>query len=164
MVVDALALSVNWHFHARGQALVAEGRRSGQDLLLVKPMSYMNLSGRVVADFLKGKDDEFLVVVDDVDLELGTIRLRKGGGTSGHNGLASIIESLGTDEFSRLRMGVGPRPDGAELSDYVLESFPASELQQIPEIVDRAGDAILLMLARGIDIAMNEVNAGSPAG
>lgn len=159
MVVDALALSLDWRFRPQGQALVAKGRRNNSDLWLVKPMSYMNLSGQVVRQMVSKSDEEYLVVVDDVDLEFGTIRLRKSGGTSGHNGLASIIEHLGTEEFPRLRIGVGPRPDGAELSDYVLESFPAHQLKQVPEIVNRAGDAVLLTQARGIDVAMSQVNA-----
>ena len=158
MVVDALAHNLGLRFKPSGDALVAKGSCSNQNLHLVKPLTYMNRSGRVVKDVLADNKDDFLVVVDDVDLEFSRLRLRKQGGTSGHNGLESIAERLDTEEFPRLRLGIGPRPDGAELSDYVLQRFSADELENLKDLISRAADACLLVLEKGIDNAMNEVN------
>lgn len=160
MVADALALELGWRFRPHDQALIAEGRYRLQELRVVKPLSYMNRSGAVLKGVLDRRADNFLVVADDVDLEWGRLRLRLKGGTSGHQGLASISDHLGTDEFPRLRMGVGPRPDGAELSDYVLSSFSKAELKKLPSIIERAKEAVLLAATQGIDVAMNQVNAG----
>lgn len=158
MVADALALELGWRFRPHGQALIAEGRYRLQELWLVKPLSYMNRSGQVVKDVLEKCSDDFLVVVDDVDLEWGQLRLRKRGGTSGHNGLDSIRDHLGGEDFPRLRIGIGPRPEGAELSDYVLSPFSKTELAELPGMIERARDAVLLATSEGIDIAMNKVN------
>jgi PTH1 family peptidyl-tRNA hydrolase len=158
MVADALALELGLRFRAKDQALIAEGRYRSEELWLVKPLSYMNLSGAVVKDVLEERGDRFLVVVDDVDLEVGRLRLRKQGGTSGHNGLASVAEHLGTESFPRLRVGIGPRPEGAELTDYVLSAFSKRELSELPEIIERAKQAVLLAISQGIDVAMNKVN------
>ena len=158
MVADALALELGWRFRAKDQALIAEGRYRSEELWLVKPLSYMNRSGVVVKEVLAKRDVDFLVVVDDVDLESGRLRLRKQGGTSGHNGLASIAEHLGTESFPRLRVGIGPRPEGAELTDYVLSAFSKQELSELPEIIERAKEAVLLVVSQGIDVAMNQVN------
>jgi len=158
MVVDALAMHFRLKFRRSGGALVARGTYSGKEFMLVKPLSYMNLSGKVVREVLKKRKDEFLVVVDDVDLEFSRLRMRKRGGTSGHNGLSSIEEFLGTEEFPRLRIGIGPRPEGSELSEYVLTNFTRFEMDKLQDLVGRAGDAVLLVLDRGIDMAMNMVN------
>jgi PTH1 family peptidyl-tRNA hydrolase len=158
MVVDALALGFGWRFRPKAKTLVAQGKYRSQELWLVKPLSYMNRSGAAVSQVLSRRDDSFLVVVDDVDLEFPRIRLRKQGGTSGHNGLASIRDHLGTEEFPRLRIGVGPRPEGAELSDYVLAPFSRAELKELPFVIERAADTVLLAASQGIDTAMNQVN------
>lgn len=125
---------------------------------IIKPMTFMNRSGRAVKEVLAVHHDRFLVVVDDVDLEFGRLRIRKQGGTSGHNGLASIAEYLETEEFARLRIGAGPRPLGEELSDYVLSPFSSSQMEDLQVLIQKAKDAVLLTAARGIDAAMNEVN------
>ncbi|MBD3284714.1 aminoacyl-tRNA hydrolase [candidate division WOR-3 bacterium] len=158
MVVDALAHHLSMRFKPGDEALVAEGSCSGKALRLVKPLSYMNQSGRVLKRILAGNHDDFLVVVDDVDLEFTRLRLRKQGGASGHNGLESVAYHLGTEEYPRLRLGIGPRPPGADLSDYVLETFSPDELEEVKVVVSRAADACLLVLEKGIDVAMNEVN------
>ncbi|MBN2378756.1 aminoacyl-tRNA hydrolase [candidate division WOR-3 bacterium] len=158
MVVDALAEHLRLRFRISGQALIAKGSYSGKKLWLVKPLSYMNLSGQVVKQVLSKHTDDFLVVVDDVDLEFSTIRLRKQGGTSGHNGLASISDCLDAEDFPRLRIGIGPRPEGFELSDYVLSNFTPDEFSELQEIIGRAADAVLLVITQGMDIAMNQIN------
>ncbi len=162
MVTDALALRWKWRFRAWQESLVAKGIREGSDVWLVKPLSYMNRSGRVVARTLAHRADEFIVVVDDVDLPFGTLRLRKQGGTSGHNGLASISDHLHTEEFLRLRIGIGPRPLGEDLSDYVLAQFTRPELDELPAVIDDACFAVKAVIASGIDVAMNEVNVSPP--
>lgn len=159
MVVDSLAIRLDLRFRLHEEAFVARGKYAGEELTLVKPLSYMNLSGRVVRNTLQEKEDDFLVVVDDVDLSFGQLRLRKLGGTSGHNGLTSIQEYLGTEEFARLRIGIGPRPETGELSDYVLSTFSPPELKQLPDVIDEARDAVLFVMERGMDAAMNRVNA-----
>ncbi len=164
MVVDAIALKKGFKFKPWRQSLRAMGRYSQAELWLVKPMTYMNCSGDAVKQTLKENPDQYIVIVDDVDLDFGRILLRKHGGTSGHNGLASICSSLGSEDFPRLRVGVGPRPDGAELSDYVLSSFSKQELEELPDIINRAKDAILLAASRGIDVAMNHVNSFQGSG
>lgn len=158
MVADALAIELGWRFRPRGQALVAKGKHRVEELWLVKPLSYMNRSGAVVKEILAKRDAFFLVVADDVDLEWGHLRLRRQGGSSGHQGLASIRDALGTEDFPRLRIGIGPRPEGTELSDYVLSSFSPAELKELPSIIERAKEALLLAASEGIDIAMNKVN------
>ncbi|NLI98131.1 aminoacyl-tRNA hydrolase [bacterium] len=158
MTVDAVAIGMRSRFKIEGEALVSKGSYKGCNFSLVKPLSYMNLSGRVVRDYLKRNNDGYLVVVDDVDLPFGTLRIRKQGGDGGHNGLASVIEYMGTEDFARMRVGVGPRPEGCDLSDYVLSSFSRDELKQLPWLVDISRDAVLLVIKEGIDIAMNEVN------
>lgn len=159
MVADSLAIRFKLRFRLHDEAFIARCKHADEDLMLVKPLSYMNLSGRVVRNILKDNDDDFLVVVDDVDIPFGHLRLRKLGGTSGHNGLESIQTYLGTDDFARLRVGIGPRPAGQELSDYVLSMFTPPELKQLPTVIEEASDAVLLVVENGIDIAMNSVNA-----
>jgi len=159
MVADALAMDLGLRFRVSGEALVARASRGGEGLVIVKPLSYMNRVGRVLKEVLAKRNDSFLVVTDDVDLVLGCFRLRKKGGAGGHNGLASIIEHLGTEEFARLRVGIGPRPDGAELSDYVLAPFSSDEKEVLGEIIAEARDAVTLVFNQGMDAAMNKVNA-----
>jgi PTH1 family peptidyl-tRNA hydrolase len=158
MVSDALALERGWRFRSWKNSLVATGRFKQEELWIIKPMTYMNESGRAVKEALAAHDDRFLVVVDDVDLDFGYLRIRKQGGTSGHNGLASIAQHLETEEFPRLRIGLGPRPDGADLSAYVLSPFTQSQIDDLQMIIQKAKDAVLLTAVRGIDVAMNEVN------
>ncbi len=164
MVLDSVALKLKLKFRASGQALAAKGSSKGHDFVLVKPLSYMNLSGVVVRDYLKRHRDDFFVVVDDVDLPFGTLRLRTKGGDGGHNGLASIIDYLDTEEFARLRIGIGPRPAGTDLSDYVLAPFSRDEMKNLPFLVERSGDAVLLTINEGVQMAMNEINASRDTG
>jgi PTH1 family peptidyl-tRNA hydrolase len=128
---------------------------------LLMPQTYMNLSGRAVAEIQrKGglEPADFLVVADDIHLPLGTLRLRATGGAGGHNGLKSIVEHLGSDQFARLRLGVG-RPDSAEeFADYVLDRFRKSEEPVVSEAVERAGRASLAWAREGLATALNRLH------
>lgn len=145
----------------QGDFLSGSGRIAGRAVELCLPLTYMNLSGmavRQLLSFLSKEPSDLLVVCDDVNLPLGQLRLRRGGSDGGHNGLRSIIEQLGTEEFARLRLGVGGAPEGADLADYVLETFAADELAAVDDMVVRACDAVKLLLARSMDRAMREHN------
>lgn len=142
-------------------ALVASARHNGQRLLLLKPMTFMNRSGQAVAAHARNGVDELsdlMVVVDDVHLPLGKLRLRREGSAGGHNGLKSIIERVGGPGFPRLRIGVGAAGPGGELIDHVLGSFRPEEREAVDEALDRAVDALLTYVEDGIDRAMDRFN------
>jgi PTH1 family peptidyl-tRNA hydrolase len=144
----------------RFRALVWECWIDDMRIALAKPQTYMNLSGvaaQQIVHWYKAPLDDVLVVYDDVDLERGTIRLRERGSAGGHNGLASIIESLGTTEVPRLRIGIG-RGRGATTS-HVLSGFSKEESSFASDIIDRAADAVDLWLSEGPIVAMNQVNS-----
>ena len=144
------------------KALIGKGLVGGQKVVLVKPQTYMNLSGesvREVIDFYKiDEKDELIVISDDVSLDVGQIRIRKKGSAGGHNGLKNIILHLGHDEFQRVRMGVGEKPEGYDLVDYVLGHFSSEEREIMDESAKRAADAIEVMMTDGTDAAMNQYN------
>jgi len=162
-VIDALAQrhSVNsWSEKFGG--LEAKIRCNEMSVILVKPLSYMNLSGQAVqgfSAFYKVETPDILVIVDDVELPLGRLRARPGGGAGGHNGLKSVIQSLGTEDFPRLRVGVGRGDDGKNLSNFVLGRFTEDEHEIISAAVLRAADATELFIDKGIGPAMNMFNA-----
>lgn len=144
-----------------GPYVYLEGELVGKQFMLVKPTTFMNDSGKVLTS-LKSRGvfkdlSEVLVIVDDVDLELGRIRLRAEGSAGGHNGLKSIIMHIGTQKFARLRVGVGPRPNGVDLVKYVLSSFHSDELQQIDEILVKAADAAKVWILNGFESAQKMV-------
>jgi PTH1 family peptidyl-tRNA hydrolase len=143
----------------RDGAARAEVRRPAGDVLLVKPMKYMNLSGGPLKAAIRNREvdlrDEVLIICDDIDLPLGRIRLRRGGSAGGHNGLRDIISSFGTNEFNRLRVGIGR---GGETIDHVLATFRPGERELASEAIATAADAAELWLAAGIDEAMNRFN------
>lgn len=135
---------------------------SGEKVLVMKPVTYMNLSGEAVrpaADFYKVPPEHILVVSDDTALAVGRLRIRKGGSAGGHNGLKNIIQQLGTDQFPRLRVGVGekPHPD-YDLADWVLGRFTGEDKKAIDASVRRAADAVECILKDGLDRAMNKFN------
>lgn len=144
---------------APAEALMAKWRPAGA--LLAKPLTFMNLSGHAAGDLLRFfKIDlaDLLVVVDDVNLELGRLRARAGGSAGGHNGLKSVIAQLGTDGFARLRIGVGRGDARRDLADHVLATFDADERPIAAETAGRAADAIELFVAEGIGAMMNRYN------
>ncbi len=128
----------------------------GHDLVLVKPLTYMNLSGRAIRPFFRqGKDREGLIVIhDDLDLPPGKIKLKRNGSSGGHRGVQSIIESLGTADFYRIKIGIG-RPVGKPAEIYVLERIPPSERETISDAVSRAARAALDIISFGLERAMN---------
>ena len=135
-----------------------------EPVLLAKPLTFMNLSGQSVqelAQFHKVDVADVLVVADDVNLPLGRLRARRGGSAGGHNGLKSIAQSLGTDQFPRLRVGVGGGDPGRDLSSHVLGQFEADEREEIADAVVRAADAVEVFVSEGIDQVMNRFNADS---
>jgi PTH1 family peptidyl-tRNA hydrolase len=157
-----LAARANATGRLHADCWTAECRLGELDVLLAKPLLYMNLSGGPVARLLAeggGSPGELTVLVDDVALELGTVRVRERGSHGGHNGLRSIGEALGTDDYPRVRIGVrrGELPPG-DLADYVLSGFPGEELALVREAVTLAADATLCLLAEGPAAAMNRFN------
>ena len=147
---------------ARFKALTADASIGGQGVLVMKPATYMNLSGEAVGEaarFYKLTQDHVLVISDDVDLPLGKLRLRTGGSAGGHNGLKSVIQHLGSDQFPRLKVGVGgkPHPD-YDLADWVLGRLQGEDKKMMDETVQRAADAVECLLRDGINKAMNQFN------
>lgn len=133
----------------------------GQKVILIKPQTYMNLSGNCVkqfADFYKIEKENILVIYDDMDIEPGTIKIRKKGSAGGHNGMKSIIQMLGTEEFPRIRIGIGrPEHNGDEIN-YVIGAIPKEEIPKLEEGTEKAKEAIIEILKNGIDKAMNKFN------
>jgi len=167
VAVDALAKRLGTAFgREKYDAHIAEVRCDGQKVLLLKPLTFMNRSGRSVAQAARnGVDDmdDLLVVVDDINLPLGRLRLRQGGSAGGHNGLKSIIAHLGTDAFPRLRMGVGGKEAGRHLTDHVLGKFRPEERPDVDSMVARSVDAMVMFIESGIEPTMNAFNRDTPA-
>ena len=159
MVVDALAERTGAEsFRAKFSGEIARTELRGEDALLLKPMTYMNLSGDSVqpcAAFFKIPVDRVVVIHDELDLPFGELRLKKGGGHAGHNGLRSLIQRMGAD-FGRIRMGIGRPPPTfrGDVADFVLSGFSAEERERLPKIVENGGKAVLDIAARGFDAAM----------
>jgi len=161
MVVDELARRHNGSFRAKFSGRLAEMRMGEARVALLEPETYMNDSGRSIASaarFFKIPPEDVLVVHDDVDLDVGRLQARAGGGLAGHNGLRSIAQILGTSEFLRLRVGVGrpERGDPRPVADYVLSPFSAEDDADV--IVARAADAVESVLAEGLDTAQQRFN------
>jgi PTH1 family peptidyl-tRNA hydrolase len=145
----------------RGIALVGWGLLDGSRLGVMKPITFMNLSGRAVRDVSQYYDVEpadLLVVYDDLNLPLGTIRLRTGGSAGGHNGIQNVVDVLKTDAFPRLRIGIGNAYARGRQADYVLSPFSSKDREVVDEAVVRATDAIEAFVREGIDVAMNRFN------
>lgn len=143
-------------------ALYGKGRIGGEKIVAVKPLSFMNLSGgpiRSMTDYFKvNPEQELIVIYDDIDLDPGQLRIRKKGSAGGHNGMKDIIQKLGTQNFIRVKVGVGAKPKGWDLADYVLSRFSTQERKAIDEAIERAAKAVAMILEEGVDAAMNEYN------
>ncbi|MBR6665775.1 MAG: aminoacyl-tRNA hydrolase [Lachnospiraceae bacterium] len=165
-VIEALAdvagISVMERKH---KAIIGKGVLDGQRVILVKPQTYMNLSGesvRDVIDYYKlDATQDLIVISDDTSLDVGNIRVRKKGSAGGHNGLKDIIAHLGHDTFMRVKMGVGEKPKGYDLADYVLGHFTGDERKVMDEAAKTAVEAIRMMMSGDIDRAMNQFNRKS---
>lgn len=162
-VVDYLARGPGvGPFRSQFQSLVAEATEGGDKVLLVKPETFMNLSGRAVrsiADFYKVPLENLLVVCDDFNLPLGKIRARANGSHGGQNGLRNVQEQLGTDAYARMRIGVG-QPEPGDAVDFVLSRFKPGERATVEDAVAKAAGAVLVWLRQGLDACMNVANAG----
>ena len=165
-VVDLLARRGSIGFEsAPAEALIAKWRRPEEAVLLVKPLTFMNLSGQAIGElarYFKIEVADLIVVVDEVHLPLGKLRARKRGSAGGHNGLKSVIAHLG-DEFARLRLGVGRGADQRNLADHVLSRFEKDEMAEVERMTARAADASEMFITSGIEAVMNAFNGGDPA-
>jgi peptidyl-tRNA hydrolase, PTH1 family len=148
-----------------GKALVGRGMLAGEVVVLAKPQTYMNLSGLSVRDLLAKYEldvRDLLVMWDEAQLPLGTIRIHPDGSAGSHNGAKSVIGSLGTQEFARLRLGCGPDHPVSSRKEYVLRPMKKAELEIAAEMIGQAGDAVEMILKQGIDAAMNKYNRRKP--
>ena len=162
MAVDAIADALNIPVSTiKFKGLYGEGRAFGKKVRLLKPTTYMNESGqsvRACMDYFKIEPEEVLVLVDDIDIAFGTIRLRKSGSAGTHNGLKSIIYQLQSDQFPRLKIAVGKKNPHMDLANFVLSTFTDEEEKVMAETIEKAKDAALLFLKSGLDEAMNTYN------
>jgi PTH1 family peptidyl-tRNA hydrolase len=165
MVADLLADRMGGRFKAhKGRADVVEGRLSGQRVILAKPKCYMNESGGPVAslrDFFKVPAERIVVVYDELDIPYGTLRLKKGGGANGHNGVKSITKALGTGDYLRVRFGIGRPPGRQDPAAFVLKDFSSTEKKELPFHVDRAADAVEALVAGTLEAAQNVFHVDS---
>ncbi len=149
----------------RVSARTARATCGGRDVLLVQPLTFMNLSGKAVQAILNchgASPSDMIVVLDDADLELGVLRIRQRGGSGGHKGLQSILEGVGTDAFCRVRIGVGRGPTGGDLARFLLTPLTGDDWERLKETVQKAADAVEMILENGADAAMNRYNASAP--
>lgn len=163
LVVDELARRSGVELRTKQcQALTARARIAGQEILLVKPQTYMNLSGVAVAQLKEkyevARTDEILVISDELALPFGRIRLRRGGSAGGHNGLKSIIARLGSEDFPRLRIGIAPEHPISDAAAFVLAEFSREQRAALDEIIGRAADAAEVLCQEGIEKAMSRFN------
>jgi PTH1 family peptidyl-tRNA hydrolase len=162
MLIDRLAVRLNAHgMKLQSKAIVMSALYEERKVILAKPQTYMNLSGQSVQGllhFYKLPPENLLVAHDDLDLPFGTLRIRPAGGPGGQRGMASTIEQLGTKEFPRLRLGIGRPPGRMDPKDYVLQDFSKDDIKLLPEVLDRAADAALEFVLKGLNAAMNKYN------
>ncbi|MEO2262692.1 aminoacyl-tRNA hydrolase [Dorea sp. YH-dor228] len=162
-VIDTLAEKYNISVDARkSRAFIGKGMIEGQKVILVKPQTYMNLSGesiRGLVDYYKiDVEHELLVIYDDISLDVGQLRIRKKGSAGGHNGIKNIIANLGTQNFPRIKVGVGEKPKKYDLADYVLSHFSKAERELMEEGYQKAVKAVEMLLDGEMEAAMNEYN------
>lgn len=157
-ISDDYDISLDFKKH---QAICGKGMIAGEKIILAQPQTFMNLSGesvRALVDFYKISPEDLIIIYDDISLPPGQLRIRKKGSAGGHNGIKNIIAHLGTDEFPRIKIGVGEKPGGWDLKDYVLSRFPSEEEPTIREALKMVSKACEVMIFRGIQEAMNEYN------
>lgn len=167
LVVEKLAREFGVEFRpGKGQYLIAERHFSGREIVLIKPTSYMNLSGQPILQIVEKEDvfhENILVVCDDINLPFGKIRIRARGSDGGHKGLASIIYYIGTQNFPRLRIGIRTDDDFADIKDYVLSEIPMRSVETLDAILSKCVETIYCFINEGIEAAMCKFNAVIPA-
>lgn len=162
MVLDRLAARENFTFREdkKLKSFIAKVRLNGEEFLLVKPTTFMNLSGealRAVIDYYKIEIKDILVIYDDLSLDLGRIRFRANGSDGGHNGIKSIIQHLGGNKFARLKVGIGPQPP-IPAENFVLQNFSKEQLETLKTVLDKSLDATMCYFSEGIEKAQNKFN------
>ncbi len=157
-IADDYNIALNQNKH---KAICGTGYIEGEKVILAQPVTYMNLSGesvRELVDYYKVSAQDIIVIYDDISLDVGQLRIRKKGSAGGHNGIKSIISHLGTDEFPRIKIGVGEKPKDWDLADYVLSRFKEDEEKVIREALKDSSDACRMIISDGMDAAMNKYN------
>ncbi len=153
-------LSINMN-KIKFKGLCGEGRVGQNRLILLKPQTFMNNSGesiRMCLDFYKVPSEKLLIIVDDIDIEFGQLKIKKNGSAGTHNGLKSIISHISTKDFPRIKVGIGYKIDGEDLADFVLSRFTPKEASHIEKAIEAAADAAIYIIENGIDSAMNTYN------
>ena len=143
------------------KGLIGKGEIEGQKVILLKPQTYMNLSGesiKEVVEFYKIEIDKLLIIYDDMDVDIGKIKLRKKGGAGSHNGMKSVIDCLNSEEFSRIRVGIGKPEDKSDMINYVLGYIPENEVKELDTATTIAKNAVIDFILCGIDNTMNKYN------
>jgi len=157
-------LAAHWSITAlkvQGKAIISTAQYAGKKVILAKPQTYMKLSGQAVSalmNFYKVPLEHLLVIHDDVDIPFGTIRIRPGGGFGGQKGVGSIIEKLGTQEFARMRLGVGRPPGQMDTANYVLQSFSKEDEEFLQSVFAKSDEAVETVITEGLNTAMNRFN------
>jgi len=168
LTADVLAARAGARFKAgKFRTLAADGRLAGQSVTIIKPLTFMNESGGPVTGvcgFYHLGPDRLVVIHDELDLPFGTVRLKLGGGDNGHNGLRSVTGRLGTREYYRVRIGIGRPPGRMDPAAFVLRDFSAAERKELPLMLERAADAVEMLLADGLAAAQNAFHASAPTG
>lgn len=165
MLIDRLIIRLNARgMRLQSKAIVVTAQYEDKRIVLAKPQTFMNLSGQSIqglVHFYKLSLDKVLIIHDDLDLPLGTIRMRPGGGAGGQKGVKSAINQLGTNEFARLRLGIDRPPGRMDPADYVLQDFSQREIQTLSATLDRATEATMTWVSDGLNVAMNKFNGAS---
>ena len=160
--IDEIAKKYNIDLdEKKHKAICGKGFINGEKVILLKPQTYMNLSGeslRAAIDFYKLSAEDVIVLFDDISLEVGQLRIRQKGSAGGHNGIKSIISHIGGNEFIRIKLGVGGKPEGRDLADHVLSGFDRDTEPLIRKVIELVGGAILTIMKEGAEAAMNKYN------
>jgi peptidyl-tRNA hydrolase, PTH1 family len=168
LVADLLAERAGVRFRAgKFRAMAAEGHLAGRSVIIIKPLTFMNESGVAVggvSGYYRLAADRIVVIHDELDLPFGAIRLKRGGGDNGHNGLRSVTAHLGTRDYFRVRIGIGRPPGRMDPAAYVLRDFAAPEREELPLLLDRAADAVEMLMTSGLAAAQNAFHASVSPG
>ncbi len=161
MVVDAIAGAIDIGLQEKRYYLIGKGSMGGQEVLLIEPLTFMNNSGIAVREVLKKFNilpENLIIIHDDIDMDVGRLKIRKSGSSGGHRGIESIIQNIDTRDFVRVKIGIG-REIGMLAEDYVLKKFKKEELPLIKDAIKRAADAVAIIVSEGVSKAMNRFNS-----